>query len=455
MRGPAPVFTVRRLALSAGTGAICLLALGASDAAARTMMGGGADAMLYAALQRLCGRSLAAAPTHGARRLSRRQFRVRGGQGRRVVWDIGEGRQVVITRLRTRPGPGRQRGAGSPRPRGGSAQELTFADLVRVGPGGSAPQLRVVMDGSCQILGGRRVVREKVNGRILPVRVDQLDVGLRRRRQSLPLNPLVPKGRYRACTRVGLLDNGVDYTADWLRPHLAYDRAGNLVGKDVWEDDGRPFDYGFPPGGVDPRRSIFSPNRHGTMVASVLAAYGGSDTCIVPVRYAPFANGDGVERAVAFLARSGVRVVSVQSSRRRPWPAFRRAIRRHPQILFVVAAGNAGLDLNRRPLYPTVYDEPNLLVVAGSEGMDRLWHRSNFGAGVVDVAVRAVNVTVVRFERTKAKLSGTSFASPKVAGYAAQLLARQPHWDVAQVRSAILDATSGTVGGIPRLRLER
>src|SRR5690606_17450679 len=106
-----------------------------------------------------------------------------------------------------------------------------------------------------------------------------------------------------------------------------------------------------------------------------------SSSCIVPVRYAPFSQGDEVHEAVDFFRKAGVKIVSLQSSRPNPWPAFERAIRQNPDILFVVASGNEGRDLSGQPLYPTNYDLPNMLVVGAVNERGRMWERSNTGRG--------------------------------------------------------------------------
>ena len=429
----------------------------AQDAAARERV---ADM-----LPRLCRGPLNVEPERGATLEDRRRLRLRRGQGRRVVWRLRDGNTLVVSRIRPgmrRPPPGAGRGAQDegrrmPRPRDGAGfgarrfreggpgqapggRQLTFVDFHLGAGARSQPLLRGVVGGDCRVRGGRLVRYGDVEGRRVAVEVAALDPDMRDTGRRLPLNPSVPVGRHRACTRIGILDNGIDYTAPNLAGRLARDRSGGLVGLDVWEGDGRPFDYGYPPRGDDPRRSIFNPNRHGSMVAGVLLDYAAPDACIVPVRYAPFRTDASVGEAIAFMARAGVRVVSIQSSRARAWPQFRRAIADNPHMLFVAAAGNAGLDLNQRALYPLAYDLPNLLVVAGTGATGELWQRSNFGAGIADVAALAEAVPVTRFGGRRDRLSGTSFAAPKVAAFAARIAAARPDRDGAWLHDAVIVA---------------
>lgn len=47
--------------------------------------------------------------------------------------------------------------------------------------------------------------------------------------------------------------------------------------------------------------------------------------------------------------------------------------------LFVVAAGNLGVDLDEVPLYPASYKTDNMISVAASDSSDRLADFSNIG----------------------------------------------------------------------------
>jgi len=364
---------------------------------------GGDRELLKQVARQICNAPIGRAPSQGARLADRRQMRTRdGGSARMVSWTLDDGRKVEITRIRTQ------------------RENSDFIDLY--GKGGEAePLLRAQVKPDCRMEGGREIAYGRVDGRQAPIEILLLDGNLNPTGRSEGLNPPVPAGRYRACNRIGILDNGVNYTNPRIEPHLARDRDGALVGHDFWDGDSRPFDFGVPPVRRNPQLSLFRPNRHGSLVASVLIANAPSNSCIVPVRYAPFSKGEEVREAVDFFRQAGVRIVSLQSSRPNPWPVFEQAIRANPDILFVVAAGNEGGDLKTRPLYPAVYDLPNILVVGAVDASGRMWERSNRGRGIVDIAVNAVDVPVMRFGGDMANLSGTSFAAPKAAGFAARL----------------------------------
>jgi hypothetical protein len=378
-------------------------------------------------------RSPAAAPVGGAQRLPAPFGRLGPNAPEISEWSLANGLRLRLTTL------------------GNGQRRLVYSDLYD----GHRALLRAVADRNCRIIGGRGVVYDNVAGRTVPIVVRHLDPSLTRTVREIHVNPPVPKGAARTCLKVGLLDNGVNYTRPDIARRLAYRADGSLIGLDTWEMDGRPFDYGAPPAHPDPRRSIFNPRRHGTAVAGVLLRHAPASACIVPVRFRPFGADREVAQAVAFFADNGVRIVSIQSGRSAPWPALRRAIASNPGILFIVAAGNEGADLSRQARYPASYDLPNMLVVVGTDRTGtRLWSRSNHGSASLTIGYRAEGLNVALFDGTIRQLDGTSFSAPAVAGIAAQVLSQNPDITTRDLIAKLIQRarTQGaTVGGVPVL----
>jgi subtilisin family serine protease len=129
-------------------------------------------------------------------------------------------------------------------------------------------------------------------------------------------------------------------------------------------------------------------------------------------------------------------------------------MKQHPDLLFILAAGNNGADLNDRAYYPASYAAENSIVVAATDSTSRLWKRSNWGVGIVDVAVEAVDLSGFDFDGHKKPLTGTSFAAPRVAALAARVLAENPTWSATQVKNrinALAEESGIKAEGIPVL----
>jgi subtilisin family serine protease/methionine-rich copper-binding protein CopC len=117
------------------------------------------------------------------------------------------------------------------------------------------------------------------------------------------------------------------------------------------------------------------------------------------------------------------------------------------EILFIAAAGNADSNNDITPTYPTNYDFPNVISVAATDPNDELAGFSNFGATTVDLAAPGVQTFSTFPGGAYAPISGTSMATPHVAGTAALLWSFSPELTPAEIKSAIL----GSVDPLPAL----
>lgn len=230
---------------------------------------------------------------------------------------------------------------------------------------------------------------------------------------------------------VAHVDSGVNYLLPGIASRLARDADGAALGYDWWDMDPRPFDQ-------NPSRSPFFPQRHGTRTASLLLEEA-PFARLIPYRY-PRPDMSRMAAVVDAAAKAGTRIVTLAmgSDDRPEWDAYAQAVRQHPEMLFIVSAGNDGRDLDRDPVYPAALKLANQLTVTSSENDGTLARGSNWGRHSVDLLVPAERVLVTGFDGRRIFASGASYAAARAGALAACLLAAHPQWHAKELREAML-----------------
>ena len=299
-------------------------------------------------------------------------------------------------------------------------------------PSGRRPVLFAVAGSACNVMAGRRLTYD-ADGSARSI--EFLPSSLERAVRIEPLNPPVPAATTStvdgAGVRVALVDSGVNYLLPEIASRLARDEDGALIGFDFWDLDNRPFDS-------NPARSAFHPQRHGTRTASLLLEEA-PVAALVPYRY-PRHHMSRMPDLIEHAAAAGVRIVnlSMGSRRRSEWTDFETAARAHPEMLFIVSAGNDNADIDERPIYPASLSLDNLLTVTSSDHSGLPARGSNWGRESVALAVPAEQVLVTDFDGRVREVSGSSYAAVRVSALAACLLAAHPQWTARELKTAIL-----------------
>jgi subtilisin family serine protease len=124
-------------------------------------------------------------------------------------------------------------------------------------------------------------------------------------------------------------------------------------------------------------------------------------------------------------------------------------------ILFVCAAGNDGEDSDESAHYPSGYSTElsNVVSVAAMTSSDRLATFSNYGHTSVSVAAPGQSIMSTLPGGAYGKLSGTSMASPYVAGIAVLLFTREPQLTPAEAKKRIVTTSVPTAWLVSRVEM--
>ena len=253
-------------------------------------------------------------------------------------------------------------------------------------------------------------------------------------------------------TIVAVIDTGVDYNHPDLSENM-WRNPGEIAGNGIDDDENGFVDdvYGYQFGGVD--GDPMDDNDHGTHCAGTIGAVADNGFGVVGVSHevsimaVKFLSSSGSGRisdaisSIYYAVDNGAKILSNSWGRSgQPIDAMQAAIEyaNANDVLFIAAAGNSASDNDTDPHWPSNYQVDNMVSVAASNRLDDLASFSCYGKETVHLAApgRHILSTVVGdgFE----SLSGTSMATPHVAGAAALLASNNPSASGASIKNLLL-----------------
>ncbi len=260
-------------------------------------------------------------------------------------------------------------------------------------------------------------------------------------------------------TIIAVIDTGVDYRHADLAANM-WVNSGEIPGDGIDNDLNGFVDdihgYDFANNDADP----LDDQGHGTHVAGTVAAVGNNGIGVTGINWnaqimalkfldsSGSGDTDDAIKAIDYAVANGATISNNSwgyngSFSQALYDAVKAA--RDADHVFVAAAGNGniigwGQDNDSNPFWPSNFNLDNVVAVAAVDHNDSKPLFSNYGATTVDLAAPGVSILSTVPNNGYGLNSGTSMASPHVAGVIGLVRDLHPDWAYGQVIHQVLQS---------------
>ncbi len=253
-------------------------------------------------------------------------------------------------------------------------------------------------------------------------------------------------------TLLAVIDTGVKYDHEDLMEN-AWVNTGEIAGNGIDDDNNGYIDdvygYDFANSDNDP----MDDNDHGSHCSGIIAAKGDNglgisgaahSAKIMAVKFLTAGGSgstSGAINSVIYAVDNGAKILNNSWGGGGYSQALFDAISyaNDNDVLFIAAAGNASSNNDDSPSYPASYDLPNVISVASTDDNDQLSYFSNYGLSV-DIAAPGSNILSTLSNGSYGTMSGTSMATPYVAGAAVLLRSNFPSLTALETKEILLSS---------------
>lgn len=257
---------------------------------------------------------------------------------------------------------------------------------------------------------------------------------------------------------VGVIDTGIDYSHSDLASNM-WVNSSEIPGDGI-DNDGNGFiDDVHGINAITDSGDPMDDEGHGTHVSGTIGASGGNGIGVVGVnhevslvgcKFLDAAGNGSTSDAIkcidymVSLKNSGVNLRVLNNS----WggggysQALADAIASSEaaDLLFVAAAGNDTIDNDVNPHYPSNYENASVLSVASTDQTDGISWFSHYGLTSVDMGAPGNAILSTTPGESYASYSGTSMATPHVAGAAALVLSINPELSTQELKDLLMNS---------------
>ena len=254
-----------------------------------------------------------------------------------------------------------------------------------------------------------------------------------------------------ADTVVAVIDTGIDFNHPDLKSNMWRNEAEANGTAGVDDDNNGVVDdiYGY--NAVDNSGNPMDDQGHGSHCAGTIGAKGNDgvgvagvnwDVQLMAVKFLD-KNGSGTLenaiKAIDYATRMGAKIMSNSWGGGGFSQTLFDSIKRTQEAgaVFIAAAGNDGSNNDSRPAYPASYDISNIISVAAINNKGAKAEFSNYGKRSVHIGAPGVNILSTTGGKYSS-FSGTSMATPHVAGVVALLWSNETQMNAAEIKNRIL-----------------
>ena len=265
---------------------------------------------------------------------------------------------------------------------------------------------------------------------------------------------------------VAVIDTGLDYNHEVFTASGAVWNNSDEIASNGIDDDGNGYvddvrGWNF----VSNSNNPMDDEDHGTHVSGIIlgvsqdifaSTLAAAKIKIMPLKFLDSsgsgATSDAIE-AIYYAIANGASVINASWGGGSYSAALQDAIVEayNNHVTFVAAAGNSSTNNDNSPTYPANYEIGNLISIAATTDSDSVASFSNYGSNTVHIASPGVSILSTLPNDTYAYASGTSMATPLVAGIIA-LMEREAGQEIngyqaSQILFANNDSNVGNVSG--------
>ena len=257
---------------------------------------------------------------------------------------------------------------------------------------------------------------------------------------------------------VGVIDTGVDYTHPDLAAN-AWQNPGEIAGDGIDNDDNGYIDDVYGINAITGTGDPMDDQGHGTHVSGTIGATGNDalgvagvnhEVSIVGCKFLSASGSGSTSDAIECIdymvalkdAGHNVRVTNNSWGGGGFSQALSDAITasENADILFVAAAGNSAVDNDQNPHYPSSYEQDSVLAIASTTHTDAMSSFSQWGVTSVDMGAPGSDILSTVPGGGYSSYSGTSMATPHIAGAAALVLSINPTLSAIELKNLLMQS---------------